>query len=155
MGRMALPDRYELIIGAPHVDEYRALRAVAGLSPKTHAQGVAAIAGTWFFCHVRERATSTLVAMGRVIGDGGWYFHIADIATHPDHQGAGLGRTVLDTLTDHIRDTAPADPYITLIADPPGRRLYEKAGFVDTEPSLGMRLAPDDASMRARTDSTP
>lgn len=23
---------------------------------------------------------------GRVIGDGGWYFHIVDMATQPDHQ---------------------------------------------------------------------
>lgn len=142
MHRMTLPDRYELISGAPPVDEYLTLRADAGLSPKTDAQGAAAIAGTWFFCHVRERATSKVVAMGRVIGDGGWYFHIADIATHPDHQGAGLGRTVLDTLVERIHAIAPADPYITLIADPPGRRLYEKAGFIDTDPSLGMRLAP-------------
>ncbi|WP_217180328.1 GNAT family N-acetyltransferase [Streptomyces sp. AC495_CC817] len=137
---MALPDRYDLIAHAPDVDSYVALRAASGLSPKTVEQGTAAIAGTWFFCHVRERESGRVVAMGRVIGDGGWYFHIADIATHPDHQGAGLGRAVMDTLIAHIRDTAPADPYITLIADPPGRRLYDGIGFVDTAPSLGMRL---------------
>ena len=138
---MALPDRYELICEAPDVEVYLRLRADAGLSPKTVEQGAAAITGTWFFCHVRERATGRAVAMGRVIGDGGWYFHIADIATHPEHQGAGLGRTVMDTLIGRIRAVAPPDPYITLIADPPGRRLYEKTGFVDTAPSVGMRLA--------------
>ncbi|QEV99579.1 GNAT family N-acetyltransferase [Microbacterium caowuchunii] len=138
---MALPDRYELICGAPDVDAYLRLRADAGLSPKTAEQGAAAITGTWFFCHVRERTTGRVVAMGRVIGDGGWYFHIADIATHPEHQGAGLGRMVLDALIERIRAVAPPDPYITLIADPPGRRLYEKTGFVDTDPSVGMRLA--------------
>ena len=53
-------------------------------------------------------------ARGRVIGDGGWYFHIADMATLPEHQGRGLGH-----------------------------RLYESMGFVETAPeSLGMRRAP-------------
>lgn len=114
---MTLADRYELIHDAPPVDAYVALRTDAGLSPKTVEQGAAAIAGTWFFCHIRERSTAQVVAMGRVIGDGGWYFHIAQ-----------------------IQDTAPADPYITLLADPPGRRLYEQIGFVETAPTVGMRL---------------
>ncbi|WP_370260313.1 hypothetical protein [Cryobacterium sp. TMT3-29-2] len=33
--------------------------------------------------------------MGRIIGDGGWYFHIADMATLPEFQGRGLGRRSL------------------------------------------------------------
>lgn len=136
---MTLADRYELIHDAPPVDAYVALRTDAGLSPKTVEQGAAAIAGTWFFCHIRERSTAQVVAMGRVIGDGGWYFHIADIATHPDHQRMGLGRAVMDTLVARIQDTAPANPYITLLADPPGRRLYEQFGFVETAPTVGMR----------------
>jgi ribosomal protein S18 acetylase RimI-like enzyme len=79
--------------------------------------------------------------MGRIIGDGGWYFHIADIATLPEFQRQGLGRTVMNRLLDEIRAKAPADPYVTLVADPPGRRLYESLGFADVAPSLGMRLS--------------
>jgi ribosomal protein S18 acetylase RimI-like enzyme len=33
--------------------------------------------------------------MGRTIGDGGWYLHIADIATDPAHQRRGIGRAVV------------------------------------------------------------
>ena len=33
--------------------------------------------------------------MGRVIGDGGWYFTIAEVVTGPPYQGRGLGRRVL------------------------------------------------------------
>lgn len=80
--------------------------------------------------------------MGRVIGDGGWYFHVADMATLPEHQGRGLGRRVLVDLLAQIRDVAPGGAYVTLMADAPGRRLYESMGFVETAPhSLGMRLA--------------
>lgn len=131
---------FDLIAEPPTLDEYLGLRKESGLSQKTHEQGTAALAGSWFFCHIREKKSGRTVAMGRVIGDGGWCFHIADMATLPDFQGQGLGRRVIDTLVAHIRHNAPENPYITLIADPPGRRLYEQAGFSEINPSRGMEL---------------
>ncbi|WP_338067841.1 GNAT family N-acetyltransferase [Brachybacterium endophyticum] len=62
------------------------------------------------------------------------------MATRPEHQGRGFGRMVLEDLVARIRAAAPPDPFISLIADPPGRRLYESVGFVDAAPSIGMRL---------------
>jgi GNAT superfamily N-acetyltransferase len=79
--------------------------------------------------------------MGRVIGDGGWCFHVVDMAVLPDHQRRGLGDAVLSWLLDRIRRAAPPGAYVTLMADPPGRRLYARHGFVETAPhSLGMSL---------------
>ena len=53
----------------------------------------------------------------------------------------GLGAVVLRWLLDSIRTASPADPYVTLLADPPGRPLYERLGFRETAPtSIGMRL---------------
>ena len=132
---------YELVEGPPRVEEYLRLRADSGLSPKRADQAAAAIAGTWYGVHVRHRPSGEAVAMGRVIGDGGWYFQIADMATLPDHQRQGLGRLVLTTLLAAIRDRAPADPYITLLADPPGVPLYSSLGFQPTK-SLGMAFEP-------------
>ncbi|KAH6630118.1 hypothetical protein B0J18DRAFT_420254, partial [Chaetomium sp. MPI-SDFR-AT-0129] len=89
------------------------------------------------------------VAMGRVIGDGGWYFLIADMAVLPEHQRKGLGDAVLKQLLEHIRTHAPRDedengawPYVTLFADGPGRKLYKKNGFVESLPigQMGMSL---------------
>ena len=136
---------YRLVDEPPSLDEYLDLRRLSGLSPKTPEQGAPALTGSWYFCHVRtddgDADPRRAVAMGRIISDGGWYFHIADIATLPEHQRQGLGRTVMNRLLDEIRAKAPADPYVTLIADPPGRRLYESLGFVDAAPSLGMRIS--------------
>jgi GNAT superfamily N-acetyltransferase len=70
--------------------------------------------------------------MGRVIGDGGWYFHIADMAVLPDHQRKGLGDHILGALLDKIYREAPPKPYINLIADPPGKKLYARHGFTET-----------------------
>lgn len=130
---------YELLTEPPPLDGYLRLRADSGLSPKTPPQAEGALANSWRFCHVRDPGGQS-VAMGRVIGDGGWYFHIADMATLPDHQGQGLGRMVLEYLLDQITEHAPPEPYITLMADPPGRRLYESLGFVPSDPSIGMKL---------------
>jgi ribosomal protein S18 acetylase RimI-like enzyme len=83
--------------------------------------------------------TGATVGMGRVLGDGGWYFHIVDMAVLPGHQRRGLGDAILTALLDAIRHAAPAGAYVNLIADPPGRRLYERHGFRDTAPhSTGM-----------------
>lgn len=133
-------DAYEIIESAPTVEDYRTVRSRAGLSPKSAAQAAGALAGSWRFVHVRHRATGQTVAMGRVLGDGGWYFHIADMAVLPEHQRQGLGRAVLDHLLRAIQDAAPDDPFITLLADPPGVRLYESMGFRATE-SLGMAIS--------------
>jgi GNAT superfamily N-acetyltransferase len=128
----------ELVTGPPALDEYLRLRAEAGLSPKTEAQGRGALENSWSFRHVRSIAGEA-VAMGRVIGDGGWYFLIADMATLPTQQGKGLGRMILQSLLDEIRSRAPGESYVTLMGDVPGRRLYESVGFRDAMPdSLGM-----------------
>jgi GNAT superfamily N-acetyltransferase len=136
-----MDERYHLIEGAPSVEDYLRLRADSGLTPKRAEQAELALAGTWFAVRVEDTTDGSTVAMGRVVGDGGWYFQVADMATLPDHQGRGIGGAVLACLVDAIRTKAPAEPYITLMADVPGRPLYAKHGFVDTLPhSLGMVL---------------
>jgi ribosomal protein S18 acetylase RimI-like enzyme len=124
----------------PILADYLHLRAASGLTPRSAAEGEGALLGSWCWSVVQRDGQT--IAMGRVIGDGAWYFHIADIATLPEHQGRGLGRRVLADLLAQIAEAAPEEPYVTLMADAPGRRLYESMGFVETAPkSLGMRLA--------------
>ncbi|MEV7932651.1 N-acetyltransferase [Curtobacterium sp. NPDC089185] len=130
---------YRLVAGPPPLDDYLRLRQDSGLSPKTTEQGAGAVAGSWSAVHVVD-AEGVPVAMGRTIGDGGWYFHIADIATDPGHQRRGLGRAVVEWLVADIRSRAPEGAYVTLVGDPPGQRLYRSLGFEDVAPSLGMAL---------------
>ncbi len=131
--------RYRLVRAAPDLDSYVRLRRVSGLSPKSAQQAAGPLEHSWAWCHVRATATLEVVAMGRVLGDGGWYFHLADIATDPAHQRQGLGRAVITDLLARIDDEAPPDPYVTLLADAPGIALYESLGFVPTAPrSIGM-----------------
>lgn len=134
-----LPAGYRLLEEPPTSEEYVRLRRDSGLSPRTTAQAAGALSASWAWISVRT-ADGALAAMGRVIGDGTWYFHLADIATAPSHQRRGLGRVVMEQLIARIDRAAPPHPYITLLADPPGQSLYRSLGFVDSAPSLGMQL---------------
>jgi ribosomal protein S18 acetylase RimI-like enzyme len=138
---MDLKSGYRLVDGPPALADYLTLRSRAGLSPKTELQGEAALRGSWWAVHVLA-SDGVAVGMGRVIGDGGWYFHIADVAVLPAHQRRGIGDAILTSLIEHIRQAAPPEPYITLLADEPGHRLYARHGFIPTAPhSIGMKLS--------------
>ena len=76
--------------------------------------------------------------MGRVLGDGGWYFVIIDMAVLPQHQRKGIGDAIMTALLARIRESSPG-AQVSLLADPPGRRLYARHGFVESAPgSIGM-----------------
>ena len=136
-----LRNGYRLVEGPPTTEDYLDLRVRAGLTPKREAQAAAALSGSWAACHVRHDAQDRSVAMGRVIGDGGWYFHVVDMAVLPDHQRRGLGSAVLKYLLEQIRARAPERAFVSLLADSPGRPLYARHGFVETAPdSIGMAL---------------
>jgi GNAT superfamily N-acetyltransferase len=136
----SLPEGYAYVPSPPPLDDYVNLRIITGLTPKSAEQGSKALAGSWFSCHITYAAKSgtQVVGMGRVIGDGGWYFHVADMAVHPDHQKKGLGDYILSKLLEKIEQEAPDRPYINLIADPPGVKLYARHGFVATS-TVGRR----------------
>ena len=104
-------------------------------------EAAAAVGGSWAAVHAVHAASGETVGMGRVLGDGGWYFHVVDMAVLPEHQRRGIGDAVLGALLDEIRERAPAGAYVNLLADPPGRRLYARHGFAETAPhSIGMAL---------------
>jgi len=122
------------------VEEYLLLRERAGLSARRSDQARAALDGSWAAVHVRHDG-GRAVGMGRVLGDGGWYFHVVDMAVLPGHQRRGLGDAILTELIARIRRAAPRGPWVSLLADEPGRPLYARHGFRPTAPeSLGMAL---------------
>lgn len=121
----------------PSVEEYLHLRAVAGLSAFSEDAARAGLPGTVYSVMVMRDGVA--VGMGRLIGDGGCFFQVVDIAVHPDHQGRGLGKTIMDAIMTYVSKELPTTAYVSLIADVPANKLYEKFGFLETAPrSLGM-----------------
>ena len=77
--------------------------------------------------------------MGRVVGDNGLFYQLVDVAVEPDHQGRGLGKTIVRTLMGRLEIVAPAEAYVSLIADGTADLLYAQFGFQSTAPvSIGM-----------------
>lgn len=121
----------------PAPAEYLHLRRAAGLSAFSEEAAARGLEGGLFAVTLREG--DALVGMGRVIGDGGCFLQIVDIAVRPDRQGEGLGGRIMAALTAWLEAEAPPDAYVSLIADRPADRLYQRWGFAETAPaSIGM-----------------
>ncbi|MEM7596675.1 MAG: GNAT family N-acetyltransferase [Pseudomonadota bacterium] len=116
------------------VAEYCALRDLTGLGAFSERASTIALDNSLFAVWMRD-AGGQLIAMGRIIGDGGCFAQVTDIAVHPDFQGRGLGTGVMQALTDWMEQALPTGCYVSMIADPGAERLYERFGF---EPRTGM-----------------
>lgn len=134
---MSSPAPYEQRPEIPGVEEYRRLRELCELSPKTLEAAEKGLPNGLFSTTIRH--DGQLVAMGRVVGDGGCNFEVIDIAVHPDHQRRGLGSRIMQAIKDYLDENAPESAYITLIADHHSPALYSKFGFEPVTPkSIGM-----------------
>lgn len=121
----------------PDLNVYMHLREISGLTPFSRSAAAIGLKGTIFAVIVFDSAQA--VGMGRLIGDGGCFFQVTDIAVHPDHQGRGLGKMIMDAIMGYVNSELPTTAYVSLIADVPANRLYEKVGFNETAPrSVGM-----------------
>ncbi|MFC3551079.1 GNAT family N-acetyltransferase [Lysobacter cavernae] len=86
-----------------------------------------------------------VIGMGRIIGDGGCFFTVVDIAVAPQHQGRGLGKRIMTTLDAWLRANAPVSSVVSLVADGDARHLYAQYGFVESAPyavNMEYRVGP-------------
>ena len=136
---MTEPTPYRVVQQIPSVETYRHLRQAAGLSEKTLEAAVRGLPHTLF--GVQIHCNGEPVAMGRVVGDGGCFFQVVDIAVLPEHQGRGLGKAVMHEIAGYIEREVPESGYVSLLADGRAYQLYQQFGFALTAPaSVGMGL---------------
>ncbi len=121
----------------PTVEEHRRLSESVGWADAFWWEAMpASLAGSTCGVVVHQDG-GELVGMGRVVGDGAFYFYIQDVVVHPDYQGCGVGRTIVDELVDQIRQQAPGHCFVGLFATPAAETLYRKLGWGEQE-MLGM-----------------
>ncbi|PPT59137.1 GNAT family N-acetyltransferase [Xanthomonas arboricola] len=136
---------YRVVHQTPTVEAYRHLRQASGLSPKALEAAERGLPNSLF--SVQVLCDGEPVAMGRVIGDGGCFYQVVDIAVLPEHQGRGLGKAVMGEIANYIEQEVPDSAYVSLIADGQAYRLYQQFGFVLTAPaSVGMAFKRNTAS---------
>ncbi|ERB65347.1 MULTISPECIES: GNAT family N-acetyltransferase [Vibrio] len=116
---------YVVVQSVPSPEAYCALRVTAGLSPKSLEAAKIGLPNSLYGVSVMDG--DKLIAMGRVVGDGGCNFEIVDVAVDPDYQGKGLGRKVMEHIDGYLSSVALAGSYVSMIADEPV--FYEKLGY--------------------------
>lgn len=93
-------DAIHIVHTPPKAEEYLALRKRAGLSAMSREGAEAGLPNSLFAVCLRRG--EELVGMGRVIGDGGCFFQVVDIAVHPDSQGQGYGKRIMSEIMDYF-----------------------------------------------------
>ena len=122
----------------PTVDEYLALREAVKFSPRSRQAAETGLPGSSWAITAREGGKA--VGMARLVGDGGCSFLVVDVIVHPEYQGRGIGTEMMRQMDEWIDSNLPDGAMISLLADEPGRRLYERLGYRFTAPeSLAMK----------------
>ena len=111
----------------PTVAEFHDLFDSVGWRRYGAAPSAAALEGSLF--GTVALADSEVVAMGRVVGDGGKFFYIQDLIVRPEYQGQGIGRQIVRRLMDAIERMAPGSPFVGVFATPEAVPLYRKLGL--------------------------
>ncbi|WP_246117111.1 GNAT family N-acetyltransferase [Shouchella miscanthi] len=128
---------YTVIHESPHPKAYNELRLEAGMSGKSLEAAEIGLRNSLYAVTLYD--DEVLIGMGRIIGDGGAFFQIVDIAVKPTYQGNGLGRVIMEHLTNYLDQNTLPGSYVSLIADGEAEHLYKKFAFKHTAPrSQGM-----------------
>ena len=122
----------ELVEQFPGITDYCRLRIATGLSPRTPEAAARGLPNTLY--GVSLRRDGAVVGMGRIIGDGGCFYTVVDIAVMPEFQQQGLGKRIMSALDAWLCANAEESACVTLVADGDAKHLYAKYGFVESAP---------------------
>ena len=84
---------------------------------------------------VAARIDGAPAGMARLITDGAQAL-IMDVAVHPDYQGRGIGRGLMERITQFLT-TQYDQMLVNLLTDPKNIAFYDKLGYTG---ETGMRL---------------
>jgi ribosomal protein S18 acetylase RimI-like enzyme len=103
--------------------ELSRLYRIAPLGEKRPENLRLAFSNSMFKCFVSD--DGALVGAGRALADGVDCSYLCDIAVHPDFQGKGLGRAIVEKL----RELSAGHRKIILYANPGKEPFYSRLGF--------------------------
>lgn len=111
----------------PSVEDYIAIRLAAGLSRKSEEAAQRGLRNSLFAAVVYDGETP--IGIGRVIGDGGCFYEVTDIAVLPAHQKKGVGDMIMRAIMAYLQTHAPQTAYVSLMADHGTPHFYARYGF--------------------------
>jgi GNAT superfamily N-acetyltransferase len=127
----------EFFARVPSADEHRLLAESVGWTDAFAWEAMpaslsASVAGVVVLDGARP------VGMGRVVGDGAFYFYVQDVVVVPAMQGKGIGKVIVESLVDQVERIAPPKSFIGLFAAGRAAALYERHGFAQHAGMTGM-----------------
>lgn len=115
----------QVLDGFPGVDDYLQMRKQCGLSAMSRDGAEIGLPNTIY--GVRIEDNGRVIGMGRLIGDGGCFLQVVDIAVLPQYQKRGLSRKIMEKLMAYIEKNVDESTFVSLFADV--GYLYQKFGF--------------------------
>lgn len=112
-------------------EEYMEFRRLVGWAEFPLEQAETGLSNSAFLCCFRK--DDQPIALGRVIWDGGYVVYIADVIVHPEFQGNGLGRAVMERIMTQIRAwLKPGYKVMVSLMSAKGKEsFYNKFGFIN------------------------
>jgi GNAT superfamily N-acetyltransferase len=118
---------YEVLCKKPTGAELSVLRRAVGWKELGCEDSQAGLDGSLFA--VSAVSGGELVGAARVVGDGRAVFYIQDVIVHPDFQGRGVGRAVMEKVMEYIASAACDGAVVGLMAATGKEKFYEQFGF--------------------------
>lgn len=116
------------------------LYRVAPLGDRTPAALELCFSSSRYVCFVYDQGE--LIGAGRALADGADCSYIADVAVHPDYQGAGIGRSIVSRLVE----LSAGHQKIILYAAPGKEDFYRGLGFRRMKTAMAL-FADQDAAV--------
>ena len=118
---------YKIIERIPTVEVYSSLRKSVGWPHMADQPTERGLANALFsVCAVLY---DNVIGCGRVVGDGSIYFYVQDVIVHPDHQGKGIGKGIMEIIMNYIHSVADEGAFIGLMAAVDVDSFYTRYGF--------------------------
>ncbi|MEX0735210.1 MAG: GNAT family N-acetyltransferase [Steroidobacteraceae bacterium] len=123
---MPAPPQVQWVLDDETVDwgELSQLYRIAPLGDKSLADLKVRFGNSRYKCFLYD--DGWLIGVGRALADGVDCACLCDIAVHPDFQGRGLGRAIIERL----KELSAGHRKIILYAEPGKEGFYRKLGFM-------------------------
>jgi ribosomal protein S18 acetylase RimI-like enzyme len=119
--------KYHILFESPSVEDFIALRHKIGWGETDFEMAKNSLANSLF--HVVIRDQSSIIGMGRVVGDGSMYFYVQDVVVDPDYQKQGIGHALMLEIERYLSDAAKKGSTIGLLAAKGKESFYSRYGY--------------------------
>ncbi|MCL2107743.1 MAG: GNAT family N-acetyltransferase [Oscillospiraceae bacterium] len=110
-------------------EDYKALRDAVKWKNVSERQFEAGLKNALYISIIKDNDRAVGLIKG--LGDGGYYWLLAELIVHPDYQGHGFGKALVEGFLKHVDGLAVAGEslHITTASAKGKESFYEKFGF--------------------------